>query len=250
MAFLQELKGPDIAGILGIAAAEGLAVSLTFHLQNRWVSARSRLVALAQGALFMEIPKAPGAGQAPTLPPGTEVGITFWRGPSKYHLSSSISQTCSVDRKGQKTPAVSVPVPTVIRQSNRRSSQRVDVPGDKTVRAIFWLGGLESEPEPNSPHTPVWSGRLIDLSSEGFQVRAGGGTSADMFDVGDVFGARLIFSDANVTLRTDCMLRHKQLDGEMALMGFKFLELQSANDGVNAMDWVCTKVEEYRQAAK
>ena len=73
---------------------------------------------------------------------------------------------------------------------------------------------------------PVWSGRLIDLSTGGLLVRVSI-EAARHIEPGDIVGICLAFGADGRSVYLDAQLRHNAPDGEMALMGFQFVDVEA-----------------------
>ena len=82
--------------------------------------------------------------------------------------------------------------PSRMQRLQRRAYIRAEVPPNRIVRASFWLGGRTAEPTGGSPTTPVWSGRVVNLSAGGFQLHTDAAAASDV-EIGDAVGVRVVF---------------------------------------------------------
>ena len=96
------------------------------------------------------------------------------------------------------------------------------------TRATFWLGGQDAHPGEASVEAPIWSGRILNLSTGGLLVRTSY-EAAKYVEVGDIVGVQVIFGKGDPVM-VDAQLRHVARDGEMALIGLQFVEDRAAPD--------------------
>ncbi len=223
--------------ILASAVAESLPLTVTLQRQNRWVTFRSRFIVLHRNVIWIELPPDGMGGAAFQFVPNEEMGLMFQIGSTRHLFGgAALGQENYCDDAGQEKQAIRVEISSTMRRSQRRLHEREDVPSDWQTRAKIWLGGREAEPDEARVDSPIWSGRVEDLSLGGLLVRVSG-EAARYIGLGDIVGICLTFGAEDRSVYLDAQLRHYNPDGEMALIGFQFVDLVAdyARDAIEAI---------------
>ncbi|MFW6062190.1 MAG: PilZ domain-containing protein, partial [Planctomycetota bacterium] len=147
---------------------------------------------------------------------------------------------------GTPVSALSVICPTKMQRAQRRLYLRADVPAGRVVRAAFWLGGVEAEPRLDTPETPVWSGRVSNISAGGVQISAEAALG-DLFDTGDVFGMHVSFGPGEGAVHTEAQFRHAEWNGQRVLLGFQFVGLEHTPEGRKSLQFIGRRVGQFRR---
>lgn len=224
MAFLQELAPGEIQEVIDLLAEQTLVVALTVRHQGRWVTFRARVIAQCNGVVWVEKPKTDHLPTPYEFDVGGQVGVSFSMAHRKYVFSAKTlgHEVYSLDEQESST-ALTLGVPSVMQKVERRLHDRLDLSIDRVTRASFWLGGWEAHPEEASVAAPVWSGRILNVSTGGVLVRTGY-EAAKYVEVGDILGVHITFGGSEESVFVDAQLRHCARDGEMALVGLQFVE--------------------------
>lgn len=248
MATLQDLNTRRIDESLLEAAMRRVPATLTIRMGKAWCNYHSRVLALADNRLLMELP-GPEEHSAPhEFVPAEKVGVSFKLKHHKHIFSAVLAGTVQFALDdGTTVPALAFVPPTRMQRLQRRAYLRADVPPNRIVRASFWTGGKESEPS-GSPDCPVWSGHVVNISAGGFQLAAHTG-AADGLEVGETVGVRLSFGAGRETVYADAQFRHLQEDNGEIQMGFQFLGLDQTDEGRQALRLISERVEEFQRSA-
>ncbi|MHC4718093.1 MAG: PilZ domain-containing protein [Planctomycetota bacterium] len=243
---LQTVPAPEVSDILDQAARRHSPVVVTVRYKNRWVVFASRVIGLRAGTVWLTLP-----GAAESTPPEEmlrreTVGVSFRLENFRYFFSARVVKFQPyIGRGGLAAMAAGVRRPKEMQRLSRRAHDRVDVPLDSQARVTVWPGGRTTDMDENAPDRPVWSGQLTNLSTGGFQMRTEGGTLA-FFEAGDLVGAKMIFEPGQPPLDVDAQFRYGSTDGSMSLLGFRFVGLETREDGPDVLDAVALRVEEYQ----
>jgi hypothetical protein len=224
MAFLQELASAEIREVIDLMAEQNLVVALTVRYQGRWVTFRTRVIAQCRGVVWVEKPKTDHLPTPYEFDAGGQVGVSFSMAHRKYVFSARTlgHEVYRLDEQNEST-ALTLGVPKAMHKVERRLHDRLDLSIDQVTRASFWLGGWEARPEQASVAAPVWSGRILNVSTGGLLVRTGY-EAAKYVEVGDILGVHITFGGSGQSVFVDAQLRHCARDGEMALVGLQFVE--------------------------
>ncbi|MFP4140171.1 MAG: PilZ domain-containing protein [Planctomycetota bacterium] len=247
MARLQELDLGQINDALQSAVEKVVPLTVTVRHDGRWVTLRSRFVAIEGSNLRIEIPQEFETDTPWEFAPADKIALSFKLKHYKHLASATVvgvEQMELVD--GQTVPVLCLCAPTKMQRAQRRAYLRADVPDGRIVRASFWLGGVEAEPVGSEPDTPVWSATVGNISAGGVQVRASQDV-ADAVDVGETVGMHVSFGPGQGSIRADAQFRHAEpVDGEGVLMGFQFLGLEASDEGKDTLMQIARKVSELR----
>jgi len=248
MAILEELDVIRINDVIATAAQKCTPATLTVSRGCHWINLRSRIVALKDAHLWLELP----IGQDGTqyeFAPAEKVGVSFKLRHHKHIFYATVQhmEQMPLDAGGT-VPVLSVCCPTKMQRLQRRAYARVDVPAGKIVRASFWLGGQQQEPSGTSTEQPVWTGAVLNLSAGGFLMRVDSGV-ADALDEGDTVGVRLSFGPGQETIYTDAQFRHADVEGDEAMMGFQFVGLSETAAGRETLSLITTKLKQFEHMA-
>jgi len=244
-AMLRTLYNRQTRETLRQAVDRHVPATLTFRQENHWATLHSRVLAMTETCLLLELP-APEAGVVLPRPRvGDDLGVSFKLKHYKHMFASPVRSIEQMNYEGVQIEAVYAACPGSLQRLQRRAYNRVNVPEGRIVRAAFWLGSKEDEPSGTSPENPVWSGRIVDLSAGGFQARIEGDASSSL-EEGALVGVRLAFGPARETVYVDAQFRHVQIEGENAIMGFQFVGLAYGPEGRHAIDLIAAKVAEFQ----
>ena len=227
MARMEKLSAKESKDVLADAVARALQVTVTVQRQNRWISFQSHFIVIQGSVFWIEFPAAE-PGQAPFDCVAEEnVGLMFQSGSERCLFgATALRQEEYTDESGQGRWGLRMRLSGAMQRSQRRLHKREDARADWQARASFWLGGREAQPAEARVDAPIWSGRLADLSAGGLLVRVSG-EAARYMDSGDIVGICLTFGAEERSIYLDAQLRHSDPDGEMALMGFQFVDLET-----------------------
>ena len=226
----RELSPEQIDRAVAAAVENSLPVTVTARLAGRWVGIGSRILAFRGGRLVLELPTTFGVLNAQQgFVPGDKVNISYKLNHSKHLLVAEVagSEQFALE-DGSRIRVLSVLRPTSGQQLPRRSQRRVSILTGRMVRASFWMGGAENEPPHDSGDTPVWAGRVTDMSDGGCQVLCDA-EAARHLEVGDIVGIRVSLEKSEESVCTDARVRHAGIDGQKARMGFRFTGLSRAS---------------------
>jgi len=250
MAMLQTLDKKQADQVLMEAAQRHVPVTVTARASNRWMTLHSRLVTVREGRVYLEYPTLEGPGSPPSFPPAEEIGVGFKLKHYKHMFASAVGGAEAVQLPGgEEVRLLTVESPASMQRLQRRAYIRVEVPRNRILRASFWLGGQDAEPQGASPENPVWTGRVMDLSAGGFQL-CGGYDAARAMETGSIVGVRLAFGAAEETVYMDAQFRHAQPDGDVAQLGFQFITLTHTQEGHDALQVISAKVAEFQRLAE
>ncbi len=252
MAGFKESTGRQINEILSLAGKKQVPVTIIVRTEKSWLSFHSRILSVGMGHIWLRPPIGGDVDAAHEFIPSEEVGLTFKLKHHKYICGVKvIGMRALSDSQDGQVPALVVCYPSNIRMLQRRVFERVEVPPGRIVRASFWLGGKDAEPNGASPDSPIWCGQVTDISAGGFQVSAAKSAAASL-DVGDLVGVRLVFGVGGHSVYTDAQFRHAR-DGqscENVLLGFQFMGLDQTLKGRAALRLIVAKVNELRLDAR
>lgn len=249
MPVLQELKDTQIGQAIEEAVGRLVPVCVTVPDGDRWANFHSRMVGAGDVRFQIELPTDRN-GAPHEFAPAERIGLSFKIKHHKHIFSATVAGVGQYRlHDGTDVPVLELCYPTGMQRLQRRAYMRVDIPPNRIVRASFWLGGRLDEPAGTTLQTPVWSGRVANLSAGGFQMIVGA-DSANALEVGDPAGVRLAFGAAGETVYADAQFRHAEIDGEKAMLGFQFIGLGQTPEGCDALDMISAKVAEYHRLAE
>ena len=227
MAKMENISDEMIQQALADAVAKSLPLTVTVQRQNRWLTFRSRIIVTQQGVMWIDLPTSDNGARVMSYEANEEMGLMFRFGAIRYVFSgSAVGEENYTDEAKHEKHAIRVALSGTMRRSERRLHQREDVPAKLQARASFWLGGREAEPQEARVDAPVWSGRVMDLSAGGILVRASGEASG-YIEPGDIVGICITFGGEGQAAYLDAQSRHHGADGEMAMLGFQFVDLET-----------------------
>jgi len=248
MAKLQEMTQEQIGGVLKSAIERQVPVTVTLKRDNAWTSCHTRLLAVRDPHVFLGPLLPPAEHETPVISPAEKIGLSFKLKHYKHVFTViAVGPEEFQNSAGESTEAVSVCWPTSMHRLQRRAFVRAEVPHGRVVRASFWLGGHDNEPEHSDPDRPVWSGRLTNISAGGFQVHSG--EAGDMWElvVGETVGVRLAFEAGSESVYADAQFRRvDRIDGQ-TLLGFQFVGLAQDRRGRQGLQYISAKVAEYHR---
>ncbi len=249
MPVLQELDTPQINEVIVTACEKSVPAIITVPNELSWSNLHTRILAVRDAHVLLEMPPIE-SGKAPhEFVPAERIGISFKLRHHKHIFAGTVvGQERLPDADGVDMPVLVVVTPSRMQRLQRRAFIRVDVPPNRIVRASFWLGGFEAEPSGTSAEHPVWSGSVVNFSAGGFQL-ATKAKAIDGLEVGDAVGARLVFGTGGEAVFADAQVRHVDINGERADIGFQFLGLTETPDGRIALQMISAKVSEFGRGA-
>jgi len=249
MAVLQHLGNQQIDEVIRSAAERQVPATVTVRGQKGWVNLRSRVLDIREGHLWLEFPTSENGSPPHEFSPADKAGVSFKLKHHKHVFTGTVAasdQTQAED--GSPIGVLRVCCPTKMHRLQRRAFIRVDVPDNRVVRASYWSGGCEAEPDPPSALQPIWFGRVSNLSAGGFQV-IGDEQALAVLDVGETVGVRIIFGAGGETVYADAQFRHVQQTEGQKLLGFQFVGLAQTTPGREALQLIGSKVAEYQRGA-
>ena len=244
MSELQELSIRQIDEALKLATQKQVPATITIPQSRAWVNYPSRMLAMTDTHLLIELPL-PEANIAPhEFTPAEKLGLSFKLKHYKHLVSVTVAGIVD-HRLGDVTmKAISLCLPTRMQRLQRRAFLRVDVPANRVVRASFWMGGRNAEPQGPSS-MPVWTGRITNLSAGGFQLVCPPDRVARL-DVGENIGVRIAFGSDDGTVYADAQFRHVEENDQGIVMGFQFLGLAQTPEGKEALRVISNKVAQFQ----
>jgi c-di-GMP-binding flagellar brake protein YcgR len=247
MARLQELDLGQINDALQAAVEKVVPLTVTVRHEGRWVTLRSRFVAVRGNDLLIEMPHEFETETPWEFAPADRLSLSFKLKHYKHLASATVTGIEQMEMvEGLTVPVLCLCAPTKMQRAQRRAYLRADVPDGRIVRASFWLGGVEAEPDGSESDSPVWSGLVGNVSAGGVQIRAHVDV-ADAVDVGETVGMHVNFGPGQGSIRADAQFRHAEpTDGEDVLMGFQFLGLEASDEGKETLMQIARKVSELR----
>jgi c-di-GMP-binding flagellar brake protein YcgR len=249
MAVLQELKTPQINELLSLAVEKMTPVIITVRSDTSWAILHSRALAIEDQHLLLEMPLNDATAPPHEFVPAERLGINFKLRHHKHIFAATVAGQQQLLLAGEKVPALAVVMPTRMQRLQRRAFLRADVPPNRIVRASFWLGGCEVEPDGGSPDLPVWSGTVTNISAGGFQLSTDQ-PAADGMESGDIVGVRMVFGAGDETIYADAQYRHAGFEGGKALIGFQFIGLTETPKGRAVMQMISSKVIEFQKISE
>lgn len=246
MPLLQELETAQIDEALVGAAERQVPLTVTIRDGETWVNLHSRALSFEGGYLLVEHPREGDDAAWREFAPGCKIGLSFKLKHYKHLSSATVKGPAQYKLDdGTSIGVLSICCPLHMQRVQRRAYLRADVPEGKIVRASFWRGSKESEPAGPNPETPVWSGRVGNLSAGGFQLIGGSDLQAAL-EEGDMVGVRISFGAGDLTLYADAMFRHLDDEGpDQCLLGFQFMGLDQTSQGRQSLKQIFYKVSEF-----
>jgi c-di-GMP-binding flagellar brake protein YcgR len=246
MAKLQEMTQEQISDVLKGAIERQVPVTVTLKRGNAWVSCHTRLVSIQDPHVLLGPLHVHDGEEMPQIQPAEKVGLSF-----KLKHYKHIFTVTAVGNEAVEGAADSLAVcfPNSMHRLQRRAYIRAEVPHGRIVRASFWMGGRDNEPENADPNQPVWSGRLTNISAGGFQIIAGSDTYTDMccLEEGETVGARLAFEAGSESVYVDAQFRRTDQINGQTLLGFQFVGLAQDRKGRQGLQYISAKVAEYHR---
>jgi hypothetical protein len=239
---MQDLNIRQISDSLHDAVGRHIPLNLSVQTDN-WVNLHSRFLAVRDDKLLVELPVLDD-GAPHEFVPAEKVALSFKLKHHKYLSSARVAglDTWTLD-DGTDISVLSLCFPMQMQRLQRRSFTRVEVPPGRVVRVSFWPGDKDTEPASPGDSTPVWSGRVMDLSAGGFQAILHEPTT---LPEGQTVGVRLAFGPGETSIYCDAQYRHgcKQEDDTWSL-GFQFIGLAQTEAGREVLRTIGRKMNEF-----
>ena len=248
---LQELSLRQINESLLLGSQKNIPITFTLRVDGAWLNLPSRMIAISGKQLLFELPPVEADVPPHEFVPAEKLGVSFKLKHHKHIFTATVAgvQDFALDGGGT-TKVLAVCLPARMQRLQRRVFHRVDVPGNRVVRASYWMGSSGSEPSGVSDATPVWSGRVVNVSAGGFQLSSGA-SPLPMLDVGDSVGVRLSFGSGQESVYADAQLRHVAAEGSgQWSIGFQFVGLTQTAEGRETLKFIGQKVTEFQQIAE
>ena len=249
MAILHDLTTSQIQQAVDEAAQRAVPLSITVKDEHGWSNYHSRLVTVRGRHILIEPPINDQCQTPQEFAPDARIGVSFKLKHYKHLFTATVAgiQNTILGDGAVEISLLAICMPGRMQRLQRRAFIRANVPANRVVRAAFWVGGQEAEPTRTSDQTPVWIGRVENLSAGGFQLSTDG-TAAQILDEGDIVGVRLSFGTAaGETVFADAQYRHIKADELGILMGFQFIGLDQSPRGRQALQTIIAKVEQYHR---
>lgn len=226
MPIIQELSQRQTLDCLAEASARKVPLTFSFRQGKSWQTVHSHIIRLLRDRLYLEYPQAE-QGQPPEVTAGMTVGVAFKIRHHKHIFGVTVTSVSDLAVDGREAKVVCVPLPTTMQRVQRRAYNRVDVPKNRSVLAVFCQGGSGA----HDGRRLTWDGWVTNISAGGFQVRLPS-HAAPQLDVGDVVGVKVELGQEYATIHADAQFRHlMQDDRGTLLMGFQFVGLNETNEG-------------------
>lgn len=247
MAIIQEIRNNQINELVALAVEKQTPLTVTLRVDRHWMNLHSRLLAIQNGRVVIEFPWTHEGGQ-PEMTERDVIGLSFKLKHHKHIFSSMVLAGGSMDVEGQPVRTLELEWPTRMQRLQRRAYERVDVPSNRIVRGSFWLGGREAEPAVVTTRSPVWTGKVANLSAGGVQLVCDAAV-AESLEVGDAIGVHLSFGAADQVYYADAQFRHIEVIDGKVVMGFQFVGLDQTSEGRSTLRMISLKVAEFQNAA-
>jgi len=244
MAAIQDLDNRQINEVVAAAVARQVPMTVTVQKGRSWQAIPAKAIALRDVHLLVALT----AGQETAkveFTPAEKVGVSF----KLKHHKHIFTATLAAVEQSQADRVLVLCRPSRMQRLQRRAYTRAEVPPNRIVRASFWLGGQSAEPSVASPTTPVWSGRVVNISAGGLQVHVDAAAASEV-EPGDTVGVRVSFGMGEHAVYADAEVRHAEPLGAKAMVGFRFLGLDQTPEGRAAMQLIAAKVAEYQRIAE
>ncbi|MCJ7543924.1 MAG: PilZ domain-containing protein [Phycisphaerae bacterium] len=242
MSAIQELGNQQINEVMTVAVDRRAPVILTVQRGRNWRTTSAKALALRDVHLLLELN---GEEADRQFIPAEKVGMSM---KIKHHKHIFTATVVGVER-GEAGDVLVVCRPSRMQRLQRRAYARSEVPPNRIVRASFWLGGRTAEPVGGLPTTPVWSGRVVNLSAGGFQLHTDAAAAGDV-EAGDAVRTRIVFGMGEQAVYADAEVRHAELSSARAMIGFRFVALDQTHEGRTALQLIASKVSEYERTTR
>lgn len=247
---LQELGLRQINEALSLAVEKRAPVTLTIRQDDTWLTLASRFVAISGNRLVIELPVAEGHNPQHEFALAEKIGLAFKIKHHKHIFTATVAGV--MEHKlddGTGASMLAFCLPSRMQRLQRRMYYRADVPPNRVVRTSIWTGGRDSEPDSSRNASPIWSGRIVNLSAGGFQMVMPQPPSPTL-EVGESMGVRIAFGNGQETVFADAQFRHIKQEGADWSLGFQFVALTQTPEGREALHILSQKISEFQHAAK
>ena len=246
MPTLQELNSRQVEQAIAGALEGKVPVIATFNYQQAWQMLHGRLITPDGKFLVLELEQP----VTMAMPCDLRLGITFKLKHYKHLCTVVLTARQQLTRSdGQVVEVLKLTWPGRMQRLQRRAYTRVDIPGNRIVLSSFWLGGRNDEPAAGSPTSPVWSGRVANISAGGMQMLTETSAASDV-EVGDDVGVRLTFGLGEQAVYLDAQIRYLELEGEQTVVGFQFVGLDHNAEGRETLSLISARIAEYQHLAE
>ena len=247
MASLQNLTNQQIDEVLYAAAERQVPATISVREPAGWAGYHTRMLAIRDGHILLESPAAEAGEKPREFGPADKIGVSFKLKHHKFVFTGTVAQT-SQEKLGDGSVRAVLHVcsPTRMQRMQRRAFNRSDVPGNRIVRASFWLGGRENEPAGTTPDQPVWSGRVVNISAGGFQLTSEQ-SIGDAISPGDTVGVRISFGIGEEAVYADAQFRHCLKEGGKYSLGFQFVGLGLAPESRETLQVIGSKANQFQR---
>jgi c-di-GMP-binding flagellar brake protein YcgR len=243
---LQELDIRQIKEVISEAADRRVPVAMTLRDADRWIQLHSRIIAAGQERVLLEIPT-DGNGTPHEFSPADRIGVAFKLKHHKYICMVTVAglQTLALDDESS-IQVLAICWPNQMQRIQRRAFFRARVPRNSLVRASFWLGGQEAEPDGTTLERPVFTGCVTNISVGGFELRTTDNLPS-IIEGGYLVGVRISFGPGGEGLFADARIRHIAPEDDQFVVGLQFIGLEQTAKGKDALRLIGAKVTEFQR---
>lgn len=185
------------------------------HHENQWLAFPTKVLALVDENILVDFPARQVAEASRNLL-GNLSKLIIKSPRYRYFGQCLVQPESRWQVRGEYVSALSMHVPAEFKRFDRRLRPRLEVPSSMGIRGSVWLGDDQEL---------RWAGAILNLSVGGMQMR----TSShilEFLDPGETVSISLVPGPGAQPILIGGYFRGGNLDGEMALAGLKFGELQ------------------------
>mgnify|MGYP006300147977 CR=1 FL=1 len=234
----------ELIKIINQAVQCSIPCQMSYISRGKWHRTGVKILDLNNKSLTLHIGNNPGAAFIQIAQP---VSITFELKRQKCILESEIIGLDATVSQGM-SGKIMIERPVSIEKMRRRAYERVSIPPEMNVEALFWHRGY-ADNSTESPLENCWQGQLIDLSAGGTQVKVDKTQHAN-FREGQIIGIRFTPLPYEKQLLLEGRIKHiagLNDDNDTITLGIEFMGLEASADGRNKMERLMAAVNVYKE---
>lgn len=234
----------ELIKIINQAVQCSVPCEMSYVSRGKWHRTGVKILNINNKSLTLRISNDPGAAFIQINRP---VSITFELKRQKCILESKIIGLDAVISNGM-SGNIMIERPVSLEKMKRRAYERVSIPPEMNVEALFWHRG-HADNSAESPLESCWQGQLIDLSAGGTQLRVDKYRQSN-FREGQIVGIRFTPLPYKKTLIVEGRIKHiagSNDDKDIITLGIEFMGLEANADGRSKIEQIMSAVTVYQE---
>ncbi len=233
------LSRDEFRGILLQILESHASGDITFLAGGRWYKSPVRFVLVTGDVLHVQVVCDKPERSMP-IQVNQPVGISFHLDYNKYLFETEV---VGFETSGGKT--IILDLPDTAEQMQRRAYSRIPVPGNLSIKVLFWHRGYTDDTR-EVPIDSYWQGKLIDLSAGGARITIELQQKPN-FRIRQVVGMQFTPMCYQQPILVEAQVIHldESVDMNLLTLGVEFLGLETSAEGRQTLHRIKDIIEIY-----